>query len=422
MSTSSHQRCSEWLDSLPESTPAPDAPPLPPADPPAASPRDSFFDPRDIVNPLKRKRSRSMDDLEQTPRAKRPPPDDDDANQSPSKKSCASTTSSIARQAQDLKNTGQYHDSFLDTLLEQDDLPQHARDLLMSLDSVRRGENALPRSLEAELKDIAAKRRRTIRDWEYIGDTSAGDADPTWREVDSIVQEAKRCGLRADFEAGWNSGVHGPLLLLATSLSRHSAIQAINLTNSTLLTRLKDATAVSRAKMVDFGLYLDGDSIPALASAFIDLEKGEQEVKTWNHTGSTQISTKPLVVSVETKREGEGNEKANLQLGTWTFAHFRRLLEVRTLQISQKEEERVIYLPLLKVLGPTWTFSLAQCRYGLNDHKGDTRDVTIFGQYILGDVTNHFECFRVLRALLIIMSWVHDHYLPWFEKWVTGQT
>lgn len=375
-----------------------------------------------------------MDDPNKTPKPKqtqkRPTPDDDEANESPSKKSRTSTTTStrsVIRQTHDLVASGNYHNSDFLALSQPASLPEGIRTLLTGLRSAMEGESTLPRSLEAKLEEKAEQSFKNIRQSEYYnGHTAApGDGDPTWREIDMIVTEAKRCRLRNDIEAGWNSQVHGPLLTLATTLSRYSAaVHSVNLTHSRLLARLQDASSTSRSsKMVDFGLCLDDDNIPALDSAYRNhLVKGEEEVKTWNHTSATQISTKPLAVSVETKREGDSSAKAELQLATWVIAHFRRLLEIRKARIPEKGADRVIFLPLLKVLGSTWSFALGQCRYGLDDNKGNTRDVTIFWKYDLGDVSDHFGCFRVLRALLLLISWIHDHYLPWLEEWVTGGT
>lgn len=63
--------------------------------------------------------------------------------------------------------------------------------------------------------------------------SEAHDRPVLFPQVEMIVEQARECSENNDFEAGWNSHVNGPLLLLACHISRHHGqVKSVNLTSA----------------------------------------------------------------------------------------------------------------------------------------------------------------------------------------------
>lgn len=234
--------------------------------------------------------------------------------------------------------------------------------------------------------------------------------------VAPIVEQARECSDSNDFEAGWNSQVNGPLVLLACHLSRHrTKAKSVNLTDARPLPHLElDQLVPVSSKMVDFGIYLQPND--KLKTAYREIKPAEDgQSRYFNHTNHEQIARKPLVVSIETQREGQSGAQADLQLGMWVKAHLSRLGELRRRPL--RPEDQTIWLPTLKAVGPVWYFLLARGEY--ND-SGELVSATVYSKHQLGDLTTYHGFFQILAVLLELIDWSETYYRPWFERWVSS--
>lgn len=238
------------------------------------------------------------------------------------------------------------------------------------------------------------------------------DLLPSLLEAEMIVDQAQECQVADDFEAGWNSHVHGPLLVLACHMSQHyKRVRSVNLTLAPCLRQHQRVSITG--KMVDFGIYLQPS--PVLRDAYKEIEpEADGESRYFNHTNFEQIARKPLAISIETKREDQGGSQADLQLSVWVDAHFDRLAGLRRTALNV--DDRSIWLPLLKVIGPIWYLLLARGDY---NELGELAGTTVYSRYQLGDVTTYHGFFRVFSAIHALVDWAETSYRPWFERWVS---
>jgi hypothetical protein len=249
-----------------------------------------------------------------------------------------------------------------------------------------------------------------------VPSSRAYDAMPDLLQVETIVEQARECNDIDDLEAGWNSHVHGPLLVAACQLSRHHArVRSVNLTLARSLARLGPSDRlVATGKMIDFGIYLQVS--PELRAAYKAIKpEADGQSRYFNHTNFEQIARRPLVISIETKRDGQGGSQADLQLSVWVNGHFDRLADLRKTALDPSDQ--TIWLPLLKVIGPIWYLLMARGDY--ND-LGELACITVYSRHQLGDVTTYHGFFQVFAALHELIDWTETSYRPWFERWVTA--
>jgi hypothetical protein len=108
--------------------------------------------------------------------------------------------------------------------------------------------------------------------------------------------------------------------------------------------------------MVDFAIVLRPNE--KLASALpLTGEYVDGGVRSFNHTRFGPLTNEPIVVSIETKPEGESLQEAENQLAVWAAANLSRLRDL--LDESKTETTDIPWLPLLLAQGPQWYFLFA---------------------------------------------------------------
>lgn len=109
--------------------------------------------------------------------------------------------------------------------------------------------------------------------------------------------------------------------------------------------------SVGYGKMVDYTLSIDPehDPDPRVLPA-IETFRRQSVFGGVNHTDCDNLRHRPLAVSIETKRGGENEAKAQVQMGVWHAAQWNFLASHVGDRISTLE-----YLPGLHVIGRTWT-------------------------------------------------------------------
>jgi hypothetical protein len=86
----------------------------------------------------------------------------------------------------------------------------------------------------------------------------------------------------------------------------------------------------------------------------------------FNHTRHGPLIDKPIVVSVETKPEGENLQQAYVQLAVWASAHMNLLRQLlidaaitSTVTVDVADGTILPHLPLLIAQGSQWSFLFA---------------------------------------------------------------
>jgi len=111
---------------------------------------------------------------------------------------------------------------------------------------------------------------------------------------------------------------------------------------------------------VDFAIYLRpsfsdvaSDRTEA-AEALRNLRSAAPELSA-NHTDMEPLKEGPITVSVETKRSGDGADKAELQIGTWQAAQWKMLAQ-QTERVGGSLQG-LPFLPCLIIHGHDWNFA-----------------------------------------------------------------
>lgn len=107
-----------------------------------------------------------------------------------------------------------------------------------------------------------------------------------------------------------------------------------------------------RSKMVDFAIVLCSNEKLASALPLTGRYVDGGVRSNFNHTRYVPLTNKPIVVSIETKLEGESLQEAEIQLSAWATAHLSRLRD--SLDENKAESTDLPWLPLLIAQGPQW--------------------------------------------------------------------
>ncbi|KAK4551670.1 hypothetical protein LTR86_011001 [Recurvomyces mirabilis] len=231
---------------------------------------------------------------------------------------------------------------------------------------------------------------------------------PGMRDIARICRQAKGCQQRNETEAAWNSHVDGPLMSLIGELSPHrSTIGSTNVTTARLNPRYKPTVAVDHGplagKVVDFVFFLEPSEVTE--SFFGHLPWFPNHGHDFNHTLHGPIANRPIAISVETKREGEGQSTGRAQLDIWVAAHLNRLQD-----LGSAETELPI-VPLLLTQGPVWSLLLAR-----RERDGEIWITTIYERITLGDISMPSGVFKVTSSLLLLMHWAQTVFRVWLER------
>ncbi|KAK1046957.1 hypothetical protein LTR74_017836, partial [Friedmanniomyces endolithicus] len=156
-------------------------------------------------------------------------------------------------------------------------------------------------------------------------------------------------------------------------------------------------------KVVNFVFFLEPTN--NTERAFGGLTWEPNPGRDFNHTLHGPIANRPIAISLETKREGEGQIMGRAQLENLVAAHFNRLQEM-----ADCEADGLPSLPLLLTQEPKWSFFLAR-----RERAGETWATTIYEKIMLGDVTKPSGLRQVILSLLLLMHWAQTESRPWLE-------
>jgi len=155
----------------------------------------------------------------------------------------------------------------------------------------------------------------------------------------------------------------------------------------------------------------------------------------FNHTNLNTLRDRPIALSIETKRTGEGWDNARLQMGIWNAAHweFLGLLlrmrreaadELSTLQDQPPDDTTEAgrteppdisgaqslqlpeYLPGIIIQGHDWHLVITT-RHG---------DKTIFWQKMtFGTTSSSKGIYQIICVLQLLQLWAREEYWTWLR-------
>ncbi|KAI9831745.1 MAG: hypothetical protein M1826_003076 [Phylliscum demangeonii] len=379
---------------------------------------------RNIV-PMSRRRKRgrhaatgvqdNADDVDITPRARFVPPPLSTASSSASSARSNVTkrsASPIKRLADTLLQLRPIVLQNMSTIPVGRTLPGDLPVIASVLRRVSRGREVMAESRRFDVKEVS-------RDRSGFAEIDADDAfatgpsrdiwgtSPTAAAVAHIVEMATECDREGLSEAHWNCFVHAPLLQLALQAKDSAAqIQPHALVEPTRAGKPGDR------KVVDFVICLRPNQLELDAMRTHAARCPPHETPTVNQTWHGPLQHCPIVVSIKTKRPGEGGDQAMLQTGRWSSAQLTKLTQMmRQASSSSIDDDGPIPpLPLLVVDGHQWIFWAAAPS---TEVAGQTN---VWGHVSLGNTSAPLGVYQVAAALQYLAHWSTTVYRPWFFR------
>lgn len=226
--------------------------------------------------------------------------------------------------------------------------------------------------------------------------------DQFFDSIQLINEVARECANNDVSEAEWNSEVHSRILRLAL----HGTWKSKGVWYHDVTTaRIHDKHLVPvvsqipmQSKMVDYCLILRDleDSVKAKLKA--------NRIDTINHTDAPYLRFNPIAVSIETKRGGEDEEAANVQLGLWVCAHFAKLRQMIP------DGTSIPPIVLVLVQGHDWKMLIA-------DAPVDG-GVVLFRYQMMGQTDRVLGICKLVASIQRIAQYVCEEYRDWFVKYV----
>ncbi|KAI3318738.1 hypothetical protein HD806DRAFT_525943 [Xylariaceae sp. AK1471] len=297
-------------------------------------------------------------------------------------------------------------------------LPAELETMLDALEGFQSRVGIVPGYLAAEI-EARAKEDRELYNFQPSKFQQAEDAatgttvlEPTISldRVLEVFSAAKECFNHSHSEAGWNTLVHWPVFQLALgpitggaaaaaaedttqSLGHQVRVRAMPCTTATLQGRPRGA------KLVDYCIFVEPHGVDAQQVDEI-LEMREYI----NHTDYLPLRRRPIVLSAESKKPGEGYTDAQIQLGVWQAAQWA-LLE--SLIASRPTQPALIpFLPALIIQGHEWAFA-ATTKSG--------RHTVLWVKQAIGATDTVLGVFQIIHALRYIATWIRGTYWPWYK-------
>ncbi|KAK1656591.1 hypothetical protein BDP55DRAFT_699444 [Colletotrichum godetiae] len=245
----------------------------------------------------------------------------------------------------------------------------------------------------------------------YFDDASVNTTDglsrrvlgptPTTQQVTEMVSRAKMCRDYEFDEAGWNTSLHHHVINLAVPEFYQATGKLVYMIPCTSANTLPDLVQTSAFRKVDFCLCIEPTGAAAQAINRLVLT----ETPSINHTEYGALKTRPIVLSIETKLQGEGLSVAEAQLLTWHASQWRML--DRLMAGTVPRMPLIDFLPGIIVQGNDWLF-VASTR--------DGDEVTLWSNQMIGSTSEPLGVYQIVCVLQFLISWIEDVYWPWFQQ------
>ncbi|EMT69252.1 hypothetical protein FOC4_g10000069 [Fusarium odoratissimum] len=250
--------------------------------------------------------------------------------------------------------------------------------------------------------------------------------------IQTILQEAGACNSKGCSEADWNMEVHHLVLKAALRpLQGPRMEQFFDFRLSTTASIIPDYQATSASKKVDFCMYIDPNHEEADAvSETVHALRSFLPLGMFNHTNHAFLSDRPIAVSIETKKTGEGWENARLQMEVWMAAHWqflRKLLGLRRLAAKQVtsmknatesltlDPEEVWklpeFLPGIIIQGHDWHLIIT---------TPDGEKIAFWEKELFGHTSKSKGIYTIIFNLQLLRKWALEDYWKWMRELLLG--
>ncbi|EMT73499.1 hypothetical protein NOF04DRAFT_20549 [Fusarium oxysporum II5] len=392
----------------------------------------------------KRRANDAHDDMEDTFETPRPlklkAPRSESGTSLPSS-SAASSKSGYYSPTKQLRNL-EFHPRGVDPreLKDFHNKPASLKTLLQKIDHSSSGFGILPlsqRALMDELddeiyNDFEWARQPPFRDIYFSNDRDNLGHTPPPEIIQTILHEAGECNKRGCSEAHWNVEVHHLVLKAAVRpLQGPRSNQFFDFLLSTTASILPEYQATSASKKVDFCMYTDprfGGS--SQISETILALRNVLPMGIFNHANLAPLSDRPIAVSIETKKTGEGWENARLQMEVWMAAHWqflRKLLELRRLAaeavsslkqttegVTLDPEEKCKlpeFLPGIIIQGHDWHLVIT---------TPDGEKTLFWQKKNFGQTSESKGIYTIIYNLQLLRRWAQEEYWKWMRELLLG--
>ncbi|KPM45272.1 hypothetical protein AK830_g1304 [Neonectria ditissima] len=450
-------RVFDWLDTIPHDSDY--TPQLPcPADNPAPSRKRRRFSPptpESSKNGRKAKRmppsrrdgspsKRSFDsyddehDNEQTPRAPRsnkhvhtPKSGSLSLASSQSEKSTRSGQSSPSKHFNALERSARGVVSR--ELSKFHPQPPALEALLDEIDLIATGQGILPasdrdtyNSLEnEEYWDLKWARKGATSDRYFSSERQSLGYTPSPDLVLDILFAAAECNGNSHPEATWNTEVHQRVLETALRQPKLRGSHLVNFVATTTAPIISEYHAfVPPTKKVDFCVYIDpcNDVDSNKSASTIATLRDTLPCAVFNHTDHYPLRDRPIALSIETKKTGEGWENARLQLGVWQAAHWnflRHLLGLTQQRIRLATEppqdpatriddlQLPDFLPGIIIQGHDWHLVIT---------SPEGKKTILWQKVTFGSTSSSKGIYQIICTLQLLRKWARDSYWPWLKR------
>lgn len=322
--------------------------------------------------------------------------------------------------------------------LNEPRIPPELKTILFELDNFQTRVGLVPEYLAAEIQQrkewdddfhnfapfTFARSSENLPGTTKTRDNSPASAQPgdprlSLERILGVFASAIECLDEDHAEATWNSLVHWPVFEMALG-PIGNVVQAEKTVPSTTHVRAMPCTAARLAgrphgsKMVDYCLFVEPRKDEA-----VEIERIRDKFGYVNHTDYNALRRRPIVLSAESKKPGEGLRNAQVQLSVWQAAQWNFLETLIASQTGSDIAEGkasvkfVPFLPALIIQGPKWHFAAT---------TKSNRETVLWIEQPIGATDSVLGIFHIIHALRHIAAWVREMYWPWYRRVVLHLT
>ncbi|KAF5264448.1 hypothetical protein FOXYS1_4770 [Fusarium oxysporum] len=297
---------------------------------------------------------------------------------------------------------------------DQFGFPSALEDILRDINDIGSKIGIVPEYLKPEIQKPSQqyKSLKWLNKSAYISSQDFGldsdnliPADRFLSTVENLRLFARRCFELGLDEAGWNNEVHTPILqaVFRGDLWPENAIVDYFPCMNASVTPEYHKFPISPSK-VDYCVFIDPafDNDDGVKEAIKEIQAYSNG--TINHTSYSGLAQFPTCISIETKRHGGDQRRADVQTATWHASQWTYLTKHAGDGISE-----LPFLPGVIVQGHEWKF-VATTRNG--------KETIFWSSHQFGNTTTPVGVFQIMAGLHRLRRWSRDVYWPWYKKHV----
>ncbi|KPM42275.1 hypothetical protein AK830_g4267 [Neonectria ditissima] len=337
--------------------------------------------------------------------------------------------------------------------------PPALQDLLDTMERISSGGGIVATSAQGSLS-TDDNFRWYRHAWHFSDERDLVGPTPSPKGVLRILAAAAECSSNGHSEAGWNILVHQRVLELALqSPDQEEFTHHINFLMSSTASIIPEYVATTTPlRKIDFCIYIDPafdqSSAGSTLQSVLTSIRGNLPGAVLNHTDYRPLRERPIALSIETKKTGEGWDGATLQLGVWQSAQWSFLRQLVEGQRRRKLAEEVARRAALVEEGarsvqqsgqgvvegldgdahPTETSSLPEIDVqpcplpefipgiivqGHDWHlvitTTDGQQTQLWQKVTIGTTNTTKGIYQIVYALQVLRQWALDVYWPWLR-------